>query len=113
MSDCTSLSLNLRPINRLANLSAQDYIKVDGAWDLLGIIYCTNRVGGVLILSCVSDQTFLVVELNVISELVLLFSRSMASPGTSLKKITPEACLRAHNRLKTRDRDSENTYGDV
>ena len=65
MSDCTSLSLNLRPINRLANLSAQDYIKADGACDVLGIIYCTDRVGGVLILSCVSNQTFFIVESHI------------------------------------------------
>ena len=37
----------------------------DGARDLLGIINRTNRVSGVLVLSCVSDQTFFVVESHI------------------------------------------------
>ena len=37
----------------------------NGARNLLGVINRTNRVRGVLILSCVSDQTFFVVESHI------------------------------------------------
>ena len=40
-------------------------MRENGARNLLGIIDRTNRVSGVLVLSRVSDQTFLVVESHV------------------------------------------------
>ena len=40
-------------------------MRENGAQNLLGVINRTNRISGVLVLSCVSNQTFLVVESHI------------------------------------------------
>lgn len=65
MSDWTSLSLNLRPISRLSDLSASYSAKGNSALNSLGVVYRTNRVGGVLIFCGVPNQAFFVVESHI------------------------------------------------